>query len=70
VTPADDWSAPRIVDPHAPEPITLGEMAQVRRTWRAQRRARMGRKVWPAFVVLLFAVVVTAVVLLVLVLRF
>lgn len=69
-SPADDWSPPRIVDPHAPEPIVLGEMAAVRKSWRRQRRERLGRRVWPAIVVLLFAVIVTAVVLLVILLQF
>lgn len=68
--PADDWSAPRLVDPHAPEPIALGEMAAVRASWRRQRWERMGRWVWPAVVVLLLAVIITAVVLLVLLLEF
>ena len=68
--PADDWSPPRIVDPHAPPPIVLGEMAAVRRSWREQRRARLGRRVWPVLVALLLAVIVTAVVLLTVLLRF
>ncbi len=70
VSPADDWSPPRIVAPHAPEPILTGEMAEVRRSWRRQRRARLARAVWPAFVVLLIAVIVASAVLLVLVLEF
>ncbi|MHA3704039.1 hypothetical protein ACXR2U_17865 [Jatrophihabitans sp. YIM 134969] len=68
--PADDWSPPRIVDPRAPAPIVLGEMAEVRRTWRRQRRERLGRRVWPALVALLLAVIVTAVVLLGILLEF
>ena len=70
MSPADDWSPPRIVDPHAPEPIVLGEMAHVRRAWREQRRARLGRRVWPAFVVVLLLVIAAAVVLLGMVLEF
>ena len=50
--------------------IVLGEMAHVRQSWREQRRERMGRRVWPAFVVLLLLVIVASAVLLVLVLQF
>lgn len=70
MSPVDDWSPARIVDPHAPEPVVLGEMADVRRTWRQQRRQRMGRKVWPAFVVLLVLVIAGSAVLLGVLLEF
>jgi hypothetical protein len=67
---SEDWSPPRIVEPHAPEPVVLGEMAAVRQSWRAQRRERMGRRIWPAVVVLLLAVIITSVVLLGVLMRF
>lgn len=53
-----DWSPPRIVAPPGPAPVVVGEMAQVRASWRRERRARRGRHVWPALVVLLCLVVV------------
>lgn len=51
------WSEPHLVDKTAPPPLVLGEMAEVRRAWRAERWGRWARRVWPACVAVLLAVV-------------